>query len=171
VNIDMQIDMKIHKSCEKGFTLIEVMVAMLILVVGILGMAKVGIGAMKSDSVAGSRTVAINVAQQVMEVWNATGSLDGQYGFTSTPTANVAMATSNDLAVTGSPTTFNVQAVASSMTAPRPDWDGVASIASNDMNLFANAPAENPLFKEVKVSWTQKNITRSVTLTHATTAY
>lgn len=50
-----------------GFTIMEVMIAMVILAVGMLGIASLQISATKSNGVSGASSMAYNLAQQYME--------------------------------------------------------------------------------------------------------
>lgn len=55
------------KRSQTGFTLIEVLIAMTILSIGILGIAQMQIMAIGGNDTAGSTTVALNLAQQQLE--------------------------------------------------------------------------------------------------------
>ncbi len=56
---------------ERGFTLIEVMVAMMIALIGSLALGTLFIGSMNSDSLAREREGATNLAKRIMEDWVA----------------------------------------------------------------------------------------------------
>lgn len=51
----------------RGFTLISVMIAVVIMAVGVLALSKTLTGAMQANSRAGLRTVALDIARQRME--------------------------------------------------------------------------------------------------------
>lgn len=72
---------------EAGFTLVEALIAMIILVFGLIAVANLLFVAASSNRVAGDATAAANVAQQQLETLRATpyGVLDGQAGPVGTP--------------------------------------------------------------------------------------
>ncbi len=69
---------------EAGFTLIEALIAMVILVFGLIAVSNLLFVAASSNRVAGDSTAAANVAQQQLETLRALpyGTVDGQVGAT-----------------------------------------------------------------------------------------
>ena len=63
--------MDVTRKGAAGFTLIEVMVAMVIALIGSLALGALFIGSMNSDSLAREREAATNLAKRVMEAWVA----------------------------------------------------------------------------------------------------
>ncbi len=59
------------KTRAQGFTLIEVMVAMLVAMIGSLALGALLIGSMDSDALARERVAAVNVAKRILEEWAA----------------------------------------------------------------------------------------------------
>lgn len=60
------------KKREQGFTMVEIMVAIAIILVGLLGIAQMQIMTMTTNSLANERTTAINLAQDQIELLRAT---------------------------------------------------------------------------------------------------
>jgi type IV pilus assembly protein PilV len=60
-------DKYIKKEGDNGFTLIEVLIAIVILSVGLLGMASLTVGIIKGNSFSGDLTTATTLAQDKME--------------------------------------------------------------------------------------------------------
>lgn len=54
---------------ENGFSLIEAMVAMLIVSVTLLALGMMTLGVMRSDNTANVRTIAMNIAEKTLEEW------------------------------------------------------------------------------------------------------
>lgn len=59
---------------EKGFTLVETLVAMVIVSVTLLAMGLLTTSVMRSDTTAKQRTVAMQVAEQALETWYSGGT-------------------------------------------------------------------------------------------------
>jgi len=57
----------------RGFTLVELLVALVIISVGLLALGAFTIGVLKSDKVAQQRTVAVHLAEQELEKWYQSG--------------------------------------------------------------------------------------------------
>jgi len=121
---------------EKGFTLIEVMVAMVIMAVTLLALGAFTLTVLNADNIARQRTVATHLAEQELENW---------YSSTYVP------APGNN----GWPKTVNGEQY--SLADPG-GVSGVWTAALVD-NTSANARA-------VTVYWTTKGTTRSVTVSH-----
>lgn len=76
---------------EAGFTLIEALIAMIVLAFGLIAVANLLVVATTSNRVAGTATAAANVAQQQLELLRATPylTLDAQVGATQTAVQSV----------------------------------------------------------------------------------
>ena len=73
--------MPVSKNSQSGFSLIELLIAMMILAVGLLGMAELQITAIKGNSKSGSLISANSVAQTALEEVMAVSTLsDPLYG-------------------------------------------------------------------------------------------
>lgn len=58
-----------HGCKEKGFTLVEAMVAMVVISTSLLAMAAFTLAVMRSDNTAQQRTVGMQLAEQALEQW------------------------------------------------------------------------------------------------------
>lgn len=121
---------------EKGFTLIEVIVAIMLLVVALLGMVSVTTMVIKGNSFSKMMTTATTLAKDKMEDFN-------NMRYNALPGG-----TSPDYATAGG----TVQASATGAYYRR-SW-----------TLTANSPATNMTKIEVKVEWPQPSPTHNVTL-------
>ncbi|MES0371425.1 MAG: prepilin-type N-terminal cleavage/methylation domain-containing protein [Mariprofundaceae bacterium] len=62
---------------EKGFTLIETLVALLIISISLLALGAFTIQVLSTDSVAIQRTVATQFGERILETWTSTGTTPG----------------------------------------------------------------------------------------------
>ena len=90
--------------CSGGFTLLELMVALGILALGVVGMTAGQVLAIKVSSSSRSHTMALDLAEQQMEVFQATTAADvmTQLGSTTDPDNPIMMDPG-----TGTPVPFN----------------------------------------------------------------
>ena len=79
-------DKYIKKEGDNGFTLIEVLVAIVILSVGLLGMASLTVGIIKGNKLSGDLTTATTLAQDKMEEIRGLGYSGMPTATTTTPT-------------------------------------------------------------------------------------
>ena len=78
-----------RRRCAKGFTLVEVLVAMVLLSIGLLGVAKLVLGAVHADDSAYLRSQATQMAYAMLDQMraNQTAAVGGSYTFADTRTA------------------------------------------------------------------------------------
>lgn len=79
--------MKLEKRAQGGFTLIETLVAMVVLAVGMLGIAALYIEGLRSGQASVSRTTAVNLAADMADRIRANPTVPGSY-FGAGPGAN-----------------------------------------------------------------------------------
>jgi len=148
---------------QKGFSLIEVLVTMLITSVGTLALGNFYLTSMESERVSQERVAAVHMAEQIIEVWQNTN-------INPTPDCEVAGAAAGVLVIgtelsscvmnNGVSTPFNILINESPVKAPIPNGHQLHS----NYNLgagAANDPLDSPEFGELLIS-------PAVTLTVAT---
>jgi len=167
-----------------GFTLIEIMVALVIVSVGVLALGSFGISSMSSGQVSRDRLTAVHLAEQVIEEWQSTDILpvlDTNYCQTASAwvasTANtvapcpttdtVTTSTANCTPLSGEKITYSITTSESRVCGPQAAGGaafGFYNTASVMGSTISNVT--NPRTKVVTVNWTQKGVARSVYLTH-----
>ena len=75
----MEAAMRHRKSAQAGFSLVELLVAILILAVGLLGLAELQVGTMKANAQSESITVANHLAQKIIEEISAAPGSDVRF--------------------------------------------------------------------------------------------
>lgn len=147
----------------RGFTLIESMIALVVISVGLLALGSFTISVLSADALARERIVANHVASLALEEWAQTGDL-ATFGITP-PSAPATSTGVNTVTATHTPAELNVQytitASASRILAPLPD--GVGGVADGMLT-----GTTTPIEKKVEVSWTHKGRSYSTHLSHST---
>jgi type IV pilus assembly protein PilV len=87
--------MKTQKTSQRGFTLLEVLIAIIISTIGLLGIAKLQLVTLKNNSGSQFRSIAIQLASDTMERMrgNQTGVNSGFYNLATTSPADARYAT------------------------------------------------------------------------------
>jgi type IV pilus modification protein PilV len=151
---------KIAQDNQNGFTLIEIMITMLVLSIGILGVVKMQVSAVKGNSYASGLTEATTIAQDKMEELAALAydhsDLDDDDGDGTSQDAD------ND-GIDDAGNNFGLDDTTS------PDGSQQAIGATNIQyailwNIAVNEPADNAKRVRVYVQWQQKGVTRRVIL-------
>jgi prepilin-type N-terminal cleavage/methylation domain-containing protein len=161
----------------KGFTLIEILVALTIVSVGVLALGSFSISTLGSGQTSRERLTAVHLAEQFIEEWQQTDilpTLDANYCKTTVAWTVSTAKTALPCPVSGTTTTsvatctplfgtklsYTISATESRVCGP----------PSNGGNAFkfysATPPNSNPKTKLVNVSWTRKGKTRAVFLTN-----
>jgi len=153
--ISKQLPIPMRMSRDDGFTLIETVVAMVIIMIIMLGSSSFITWSLSQDSLARERTIATHVAEKLMEEWAATNDLNS-YGFTVAPGAGGT--TTKTFTVPELNTTLTLVAKTSVMKAPSPD-------ASANPDLTGTP---QPLVRLIRVQWRHQGAAKEVFLTHAT---
>jgi len=148
---------------EAGFTIIEGMIAMVVISIGLLALGSFTLSVLSADSLARERIVATHIAEQMLEEWAATNDL-ASFG-TTPPSVPTTSGTTNSTTVGYTPSTVNVQYTltvsVARMVAPLPD--GLGGVSDG---VLTGTPT--PVEKKVAVSWTHKGNPYTVYLTHVT---
>ncbi len=151
------------RGSEAGFTLIESMIALVVISIGLFAIGSFTISALSADALARERIMANHVASLLLEEWAQTGDV-ASFGMTA-PTAPSTATGVNSTSASYTPGQLSVQYTitvsASRMLAPLPD--GAGGVASG---MLTGTPT--PIEKKVVVSWTHKGKTYSTYLTHST---
>lgn len=140
--------MKSHDvKTEQGFTLIEIMVAMLIASVTLLGLGAFTIAVLSQDNVARQRAVATHLGEQMVDEWMGTTQLPAPFG-----------------AQPVDPTTDGTPGPAVVVVQPAsPNTLNTAYTLSATVNTLALNGAPQQL--ALTVSWTNKGINHQIILT------
>lgn len=160
-----------------GFTLIEIMVALVIVSVGVLALGSFGVSIMGSGQVSRERLTAVHLAEQVLEFWQndandrppniavgtcgltARGADPAGYPVTVVCTPDAGIGISYTIDVNRS------VAQARLPSAPNNSFGIANGGVAGDKNMVGTI---TPWTKVVTVSWTNKGNLRSVFLTHMT---
>lgn len=145
-----------------GFTLVEIMVAMMMAAIGLLALGKFSLAIMDSESASIERLTAVHLAEQVIEEWQ---NQSKDYPPTiATVKGDCKVTQGVSALLPGSPTTstctsisgvvFTITITVASVQAPLPD--GAGGIAFADLASTATY-TNTPLVKLVTVTWDHKN--------------
>ncbi len=169
---------------ERGFSLIEGLVTMLIVTVGMLALGSFYLAAIKSESRAQERVAATHFAEQILENWQVM-TTTGNFTPAVTPDCQIAGVAAGPLAIgvtlqdcipnAGFPIPFDILIQESNVVAPIPNSHLLHSnpgVGAPEMNNLLTDPtvSGSPRVKVrvVRVSWTESNVVRDVVLTHIT---
>lgn len=153
----------------KGFTLIEVLIALVIVSVAALALGSFGITTLGSGQVSRERLTAVHLAEQILEHWqNDTNDR--------APTIDASCVQSDAMATPAYPVTTvctPTTGVGISYTIVVDQSVATGPLASdlNNMQAFSTPGgySNSPNTKIVTVSWSNRGQTRSVFLTHMST--
>jgi len=171
-----------HSMHIKGFTLIEILVALVIISVGVLSLGSFSISTLSSGQVSRERLTAVHLAEQILEEWQKTGVLptldSSNYcqgiapWIVTTPKTVAPCPTTKTMTVSTASCTplFGVKANYTIVVKESP-LCGPSSIA-NDPFVFYNGSAlvPNPKTKVIIINWSHRGKPRSVFLTHISQA-
>ncbi len=146
-----------------GFTLIEVLVALVIVSVAVLSLGSFTISTMSTGQVSRERLSAVHLAEQVMEFWqhdandNAPVIGAGCVLSTGTPGMPISVACTP---TTGIGISYTIQAAEVQVSGPMPA--SLSSFQSFTKQGYNNTPQT----KLVTVTWSNKGKSHSIYLTH-----
>lgn len=150
----------------RGFTLIEILIALVIVSVGVLALGGLGITTLDSGQVSRERLTAVHLAEQVLEYWQQDANdrlpsiasdcvLTDAAGAVSYPATNSCTPTSGGVGIE-----YTIMANIARATGPLPS--NLSSMQDFQSVGYTNTPET----KLVKVSWSHKGESRFVYLTH-----
>ncbi|MDQ7003886.1 MAG: prepilin-type N-terminal cleavage/methylation domain-containing protein [Ghiorsea sp.] len=162
---------------DKGFSLVEVMITLLMVTVGMLALGSFYLASIKSERMAQERVSAVHLAEQILEDWQSTNTLP-------TPDCKVAGVAAGALVLdtttascvlnNGIPAPFDILISESPVKAPIPSGHlrhSTGAGAPEMGNLLqdpTNVGSATVSVRTVQVSWTIDGATRNVMLTHIT---
>lgn len=162
--------MNVSPKASRGFTLLEVMVSVLVVAVGLLGLAKMQALAVSSSQVSGSRAMVALQAGSLAatmhgakDFWGAAGAAPASFTITGTTISDSKLATAADCvkakcATAASLAAYDVQTWAALMT---------AQFASHKTTV---ACAGTPVSCTISIDWTEKTVTSVNQLANAADA-
>lgn len=150
---------------EAGFTLIEILIALIISSVIILSLGAFSISIMDSGQLSRERLSAVHLAEQVLEFWQRDANdylptIASDCSLTTASSAPSYPATATCTPATGVSLSYTVVASETQATGPLP------SNLSSFQSFTSAGFTVTPMTKVVTVSWAHKGTTRSVFLTH-----
>jgi|GEM_PF-2339430 len=168
----------LNGSLKNGFTLIEVLVALVIISVGVLSLGGFSLSSLGSDQVSRERLTAVHLAEQILEEWQQAGVLPvldtsnyckavATWNISTAPTVapcpttkTVTISTASCTPLFGTQINYNIVVKESPLCGP--------SKVSGSSYVFFNGTVAvpKPVTKVVTVSWQHKGSSHSVYLTH-----
>jgi len=162
---------------QKGFSLVEVMITMLMVTVGMLALGSFYLASIKSERMAQERISAVHLAEQIIEDWQNTNTLptpDCEVTGVAAGALVLGTTTASCVLNSGIPAPFDILITESPAQAPIPN--GHLSHSSGAGAPEMGSLLQNPIdpysaavnVRTVQVSWTIDGDTRNVMLTHIT---
>lgn len=150
---------------EAGFTLVEILIALVISSVVILSLGAFGISIMDSGQLSRERLSAVHLAEQVIEFWQRDANdylpnIASDCALTTASSAPSYPATATCTPATGVSTAYTVVASQTQATGP------LASNLAAFQNFTSSGFTVTPVTKVVTVTWSHKGTSRTVFLTH-----
>jgi len=155
---------------ESGFTLVEVMVAMVIVVVGVLALQSFYAGIIRSEQLSEERITAVHMAEQVIEQWQQSNVLPSLNCKTNANKALTLATATACASSSGAGTTFSIMATEATAQAPLPPNHPNNATAGIIWGNMSGIGGIIPKIRTVTVSWNYKGTTKSIMLTHLTPA-
>ncbi|MDX8377658.1 MAG: type IV pilus modification protein PilV [Mariprofundales bacterium] len=157
---------------ESGFSLVEALVAMVIISVGLLAITKFSINIMTFDAQARERAEATHIATQILEDWIALNALQNNrtppasYGFSNTASTTATSFTSSNFPSTSLNIKYQLSATLVALTDQ--GTQGVNTL--NPQKIIQNniLVTRIPYLRKVSVSWSPKDKTSTSTVQLAT---
>ena len=150
---------------EAGFTLIEILIALIISSVVILSLGAFAISIMDSGQLSRERLSAVHLAEQVIEFWQRDAndylpSIGSDCALITAGSAPTYPVTATCTPATGVSTAYTVVASQTQASGPLP------ANLSSFQSFTSSGFTVTPMTKVVTVTWSHKGTSRSVFLTH-----
>lgn len=151
---------------ERGFTLIEVLISMLIVSIILLALGAFSLSIMGSNVVSSERLTAVHLAEQTIEAWQRDSndyfpSIASDCSMTTGTSATPPSSPVTCKPATGIQISFNITASVGSVEAPMPSGSFQTLSATTDH-------PNTPKVKLVTVAWTHNGQSKSIYLTNLT---
>ena len=162
------------KSSSAGFSLIEIMVALVIVSVAILSLGSFAISIIDNGQQSRERLSAVHLAEQVLEFWQKDANdyvpLIAASGcvLTTATSAPTYPASATCTPASGETVAYTVAASVVQASGPLPS--NLATFQPFQPDALSVTPLLTPMLKLVDVSWQHKGTAHSVYLTHITVA-
>lgn len=154
-----------------GFTLIEILIALVVISVGALALGSFGITTLSSGQTSRERLTAVHLAEQVLEHWQQDTN-----DYVPTIASDCTMSTASTApsyptSVTCNPATG--VGIAYTIATNQSNATGPLSSSLTGMQNFTQPTGyvNTPMTKLVTVSWTRRGKSRTVYLTHLSKVY
>ncbi len=158
-------------SSERGFTLIEAMLAMVIVSIGVLALQTFYTSILQSEVTSEARLTAVHMAEQIIEEWQQSNTTNPPSVQCAAGLTTLPLDTPTTCVSTGSnKTSFSITASISPAKAPMPPATAGGTVSWKPMPAYTppGGVAITPYTRSVTVSWQYKGETRQVMLTHLT---
>jgi len=155
---------------QRGFTMIEVLIAMLMTTVALMALGSFSLAMMDSGSVSRERLTAVHLAEQVIEAWQIDAS-DFRPVLSATCALSTGSSTTSPTSQSckpGSQTSYTVSMTTTQAQAPLPTKPNNNGSNDGSFSIRNMIGTPTPYVKAVTVTWTHKNDTHSVYLTSLT---
>jgi len=155
---------------EQGFTLIEILIALVVVSVGVLALADFTVSVMGSGQTSRERLTAVHLAEQVLEHWQHDANDYAPVITTSTcALSNAGSAPAYPVTTvctssTGAGASFTVIVNETQANGPLPV--SLSTLTAFTQQGYANVPKT----KVVSVSWTRRGASHQIYLTHLSQA-
>jgi len=161
----------------KGFSLIEMMITMVIASIGMLALGSFYLASIESERVSQERVAAVHFAEQIIEDWqkgNVSPIPDCQISGASAGQLTIGTTMANCVPNNGISVPFNILISERDAQAPIPNGHLLhptgagAPVLGSLLTIPTNAASAHVKIRTVKVTWAVKGRTRDVMLTHIT---
>ncbi|WP_100266565.1 type IV pilus modification PilV family protein [Mariprofundus ferrinatatus] len=158
-------------SSSSGFTLIEILIALVVVSIGVMALGSFGITTMSSGQTSRERLTAVHLAEQVLEFWQQDAndrvpSIASDCAMTTMGSVPTYPTSNTCTPATGVGIEYTITTNKTTATGP------LASNLSSMQNFIQPTGYANvPQTKLVTVTWARRGQTRSVYLTHLTKVY
>jgi len=161
----------INKHAQRGFTLIEILIVLLMTAVALMALGTFSVAMMDSGTKSRERLLAVHLAEQVIEEWQVDKVND--FPPVVSATCAVTAGTSSTLpapqaCTPGAQTQFTVTMGRTQAQAPLPTNPNNNGSNSGSFSIRPMIGSPTPYVKVVTVSWVHKGSSFSIYLTHLT---